>query len=303
MFDRIHIFFISLVVAASVGVAYAASPTDDDYVDAGTALTALTQAQTALSQAQTATAAAKVAVQRIRDRHTSVIEEPTPPSAIFTGAKIKDFAEIQAAPGAITEVADPLGSGQTVLKMTVSDKDVAPITPTENPRAQALSPDIIHSGDEFWLATKFLLPSDFPTSVPGWLSLIAIYGPPFGGSGPWEVEVSGSNISWTRNRTYNFDTPWQMPIVRGRWINVLLHERFASNGFVEMWIDGQPVTFFPGKSTAAQKLVMATMDSSNNGATGNAAKILNYRKVGMFPSITVYFGALRVGKTRASVAG
>jgi hypothetical protein len=230
--------------------------------------------------------------------------------SIFTGAKIRDFSLLQAAPNAITEVADPLGSGQTVLKMTVSDKDVAPITPTENPRAQALSPDVIHSGDEIWLSTKFMLPADFPASVPGWMSLVSIYGEPFGGSSPWQIGLEGNKMSWMRNRTYGFDTPWEVPMIRGRWVTVLLHERFASDGWVEMWIDGNPVNLFasgssynPKKVAATEHLSMQTMDSSNNGASGNAAKIMSYREVGMFSSTTVYFGALRVGKTRASVGG
>jgi outer membrane biosynthesis protein TonB len=237
---------------------------------------------------------------------------PTPvPSAssIFSGSKIKDFGLTQAAPGAITEVADPLGSGEQTLKMTVSSKDVAPVTPTENPRAQLLTKDVIKNGNEFWLQTKFMLPADFPSSVPGWMALVEIYGEPFNGSSPWQIDIEGNHISWTRNRTYKYDTPWQMPIVKGRWITVLLHERFASDGFTEMWIDGEPVKFFsdgtynPSKVAPTEHLAMATMDSSNNGSSGNAAKIMNYRQAGMFDSTTIYFGALRIGTTRASVGG
>jgi hypothetical protein len=238
-------------------------------------------------------------------------ETPSPPTAdsIFTGIKIDDFALIESAPNAITEVPDPLGSGQTVLKLTVSDKDVAPITPTENPRAQALSPDIIHPGDEFWLSTKFLLPDGFPSNIPGWVGLGSIYGEPFNGPSPWQLDIEGEHINWPRNSTYQWDVPWQMPIVTGQWITVLLHERFAADGWVEMWVNGQPITFFssgssynPNQIAPTEHLTMQTMDKSNNGGA-NSAKIANYREVGMFDSLTVYFGALRVGRTRASVGG
>jgi hypothetical protein len=228
--------------------------------------------------------------------------------SIFAGVKLKDFALVQSAPNAITEVPDPLGSGQTVLKLTVSDKDVAPITPTENPRAQALSPDIIKAGDEFWLSTTFMLPQDFPSNVPGWVGLGSIYGEPFGGPSPWQLDVEGDHICWPRNSNYKWDVPWQMPIVKGQWITVLLHERFASDGWVEMWVNGQPIKFFtsggynPNKVAPTEHLAMQTMDKSNNGGA-NSAKIANYREKGMFASLTVYFGALRVGKTRASVGG
>jgi hypothetical protein len=150
-----------------------------------------------------------------------------------------------------------------------------------------------------------MLPQDFPSSVPGWMALVSIYGAPFNGSSPWQIGIEGNNLAWMRNGTYKYDVPWQMPLVKGRWVTVLLHERFASDGWVEMWIDGAPVKFFsggsnPNKITPTEHLAMKTMDSSNNGGA-NAAKIMNYRKVGMFSSATVYFGALRLGATRASV--
>ena len=226
--------------------------------------------------------------------------EPAQPP-LFEGVRIADFPEIQAAPGAITEVADPLGSGQTVLKMTVDDDDVAPITPTENPRAQVLSPSLINPGEEFWLATKFMLPRDFPARVPGWLALVEVYGRPFNGPSPWGLGISGDEFTWQRNGTYDFDVPWRMHLARERWIHVLLHERFGSDGWVEMWIDGERVTFFPDGSKRTDKLEMATMDSSND-ASPNVAKIMNYRQVGMFETVSVYFGALRIGATHASVA-
>src|SRR5262249_1507287 len=105
----------------------------------------------------------------------------TPPSSelLFSARRIRHFALPQEARNASPELPDPPGSGETVLKMTVNDQDVAPVTPTENPRAQALSPDMINQGQEFWLASKFLLPPDFPATVPGWMAIISVYGAPF----------------------------------------------------------------------------------------------------------------------------
>lgn len=216
---------------------------------------------------------------------------------LFDGAHISDFDQIQAAAGAITEVADPAGSGETSFQMTVDESDVYPVTPTDNPRAQALSPALIEAGDEIWLQTKFMLPTDMPT-VKGWMSLMQIYGAPYNGSSPWEIDVAENEILWQRNGTYHWDIPWRMPLVKGRWVSVLLHERFASDGWVEMWIDGQQVSFF-GNTT---RLAMQTMDSSNDGGP-NSAKIMQYREAGMFDSASVYFGPLKLGATRESVAG
>ncbi len=223
--------------------------------------------------------------------------QPQPSDLLFDGSQISDFDQLQEAPGAITEVADPAGSAETAFQMTVADQDVYPITPTDNPRAQALSPALIHDGDEIWLQTKFMLPQDMP-SVHGWMSLVSIYGAPFDGSSPWQIEVADNEIRWERNGTYDWDVPWRMPLVKGSWVSVLLHERFASDGWVEMWIDGQQVSFFGDDS----RLSMQTMDSSNDGGP-NAAKIMQYREAGMFNSASVYFGPLKLGTTRASVGG
>ncbi|MBN9623050.1 MAG: heparin lyase I family protein [Actinobacteria bacterium] len=226
-------------------------------------------------------------------------------TTFFEGSKISDYAMLQEAPGAITEVPDPAGSGESVMKMTVSNNDVAPITPTDNPRAQALSPNIIENGQEFWLQTKFFLPPELP-SIPGWMGLVAIYGAPFAGSGPWGVEIVENELRWQRNGNYQWDIPWNAPLEKGKWTTVLLHEKFASNGWVEMWINGEQITFFkthrfnPLHEPETTRLQMQTMDSSNNGAP-NAAKIMQYREAGMFSMASVYFGSLNLGTTRASV--
>ena len=211
------------------------------------------------------------------------------------------------APEAIGEGTDPLGSGESVISMNVHNQDVYPVTPTENPRAELISPDIIEPGDEFWLSTKFLLPEDMP-SVPGWLSLVSLYGPPFEGASPWHVAVDDNELRWQRNETYGYDIPWSAPLIKGSWVTVLAHERFGTDGWVEMWIDGQQIEFFkpgsfnPNHIAATTRLEMQTMDASN-GAGPNSAKIMQYREAGMIEDATVFFGPLRLGTTRESVGG
>ncbi len=236
---------------------------------------------------------------------------PTEPVAnpFFDGARISDFWINHSASGAVSEASNPAGGSEKVIKMTVSDKDVYPITPTENPRAELLSPALITAGKEVWLKTKFFIPTDYPT-VPngGWVSLVSFYGAPFEGASPWRVELCGNTIQWERNGTYGYDVPWQTPLEKGRWYTVLTHELFAKNGFVEMWINGQKISFFssggynPHRIAPTEKLAMATMDSSNDEGA-NSAKIMQYRKLGMFNSGTIYFGPLELGETHASVEG
>lgn len=237
-------------------------------------------------------------------------EEPGPaPPPLFLGDEIRDFWLNQSAPGAVSEVPDPAGGGGTVFEMTVSDQDVYPITPTGNPRAQLVMPATIEPGDEFWWSASFYLPADFPSSVPGWLNLLqGPFGEPFTGSPPWQIQVAGSQLRWARNETYNWDVPWQMPLVKNAWVHVLVHDRFGGDGFVEMWIDGHRVTFFPGGTynpsgiAPTTHLTMQTRDGSNDEAS-NSLYLQSYRQLGMFQSVTVYEGPLRMGTTRASVEG
>lgn len=234
-------------------------------------------------------------------------ELPASSGLLFDGTKSSQYS-IEAAPHAVTEVPDPAGSGQSVFDLTVNNQDVAPITPTENPRAQMLSPGIIHPGDEFWLETKFFIPTGMPY-VSEWMSLVSIYGPPFEGSSPWQISINEHELRWMRNGGHGYDIPWKAPLsaAEGNWTTVLLHEKFATEGFVEMWINGQQINFFsagasrnPSHEPQTTHLSMETMDSSNDGGV-NAAKIMQYRAVNMFQSASVYFQPLRIGTTRSSV--
>jgi Polysaccharide lyase len=243
-------------------------------------------------------------------------KEPSPPpvssgtpspGVLFRATHLRDFWLDQSEPGAITEVPDPAGSGQTVFKFTVGDEDELNIT--DNPRGELLSPPSIESGDEIWWSAKVFLPADFPDSTPNFVNLLqGPYGQPWQGSPPFSVKVEGGSLKWQRNVTYDWDVPWEVPLVRDQWVHFLIHERFAPDGWLEMWVDGKPVTFFdsgtynPGHVAATQHLAMATLDSSND-AEPNSIYLQSYRKKGMFPSLTIYQGPLTIGTSRTSVGG
>jgi hypothetical protein len=234
----------------------------------------------------------------------------TPPNPAtgyyFRGDQISDFSIAQAAPGAITEVPDPAGSGETVFKFTVSDNDGYPVTPTTDPRAELISPWFIEPGSDFWFTAKFFLPNEFPAAPPNFVNLLQVFGPPANGSPPFHIEASGGMLKWSRNAAHGWDVPWQMPEVRNQWVDVMVHERFATNGFVELWIDGRQVTFFepgtynPSHVAPTTRLEMATLEGSNNGGP-NSVYLQQYRKKGMYPSLTVYQGPLTIGFSRQAV--
>jgi len=211
--------------------------------------------------------------------------EPTSHPDIFLGDQISDFPGKQFVPGGVTEVTDPLGSGQKVLKFTVNDSD-EPIK-SGNPRAQLESPDFVTPGLEFWFRTKLLIPSDFPT-FSGWMTLFSVYGPPYAGSGPWHIASSdGKNIGWEEHN-------WSTPITRGKWMDIMQHGVFSENGWLEIYLNGQ---------LSMPKTNAALRNSTNNGGPNNV-RIAQYRKKGMIPGqATLYWGPLLCGSTRASVGG
>jgi hypothetical protein len=229
------------------------------------------------------------------------------PDLLFYGDKISEYGMNQSAPGAVSEVTDPDGNGGSVFKMTVANDDVAPVTPTSDPRAQLLSPSIIEPGEEFWWSGRFFLPPDFPSSVPGWLTVMeGPYGAPFDGTPPWHIEINGESIQWTRNDTYGYDIPWQMPLVRGQWVDVVVHELFSEDGWVEMWVDGQQITFFdsdtynPLEEPATSRLQMQTRDHSNDGGP-NFTVIQSYRQAGILPTVSLLQGPMAIGTSKNAV--
>lgn len=243
----------------------------------------------------------------------SPVPEPAPAQGtlLFDGTRLSNFALVQsAAPDRIQEVIDPLGSGKTVLKFHVCDGDTnngyasgtcsTPTrdTPTDNPRAQALSKDFIKDGMEYWVHDEILFPTNFPDKVNGWYGVLTTaYGEPFGGSSPVSLVLDdSSDLQLQRNATYGYDTVWRMPKPRGSWISITIHEKFSSSGFIEMWVNGKQVTFNNGQKI----LYMQTQDRSNNGSA-NHAKITSYREKGILTDTTLYHRNFKIGTTKEIV--
>jgi len=265
---------------------------DADYNDAVKGLDALANVKPgSTSASQTGLKVGKERLRSIRERHIPIppIEptpepEPTPHPDIFLGDQISDFPGKQFVPGGVTEVADPLGSGQKVLKFTVKDSD-EPIK-SGNPRAQLESPDFVTPGLEFWFRTKLLIPSDFP-SFNGWMTLFSVYGPPYDGSGPWHIASGdGKNIGWEEHN-------WSTPITRGKWMDIMQHGVFSENGWLEIYLNGQ----------LSMPKTNAALRNRTNGGGDNNVRIAQYREKGMFDVGTLYWGPLLCGTTRASVGG
>jgi len=212
---------------------------------------------------------------------------------------LRDYAAV-VHPERITVRRDPHGLPRRAARFAVRDSDVGP---TSNPRALVSSREQLHAGREVWIGWSTLFPRRFPRSIPGWLTFASTYGPPYRGTGPIKFGVEGTSIVWRRNATYGWDVPWRMPLVRGRWVDFVVHQRLSRSrrrGFVELWINSGGGWQRQGLNGRA-RLRMRTLDRSN--ARGpNVHSLSNYRKRGMFASVSLYHASHRLGTSFAAVA-
>jgi hypothetical protein len=247
---------------------------------------------------------------------------------LIEGSKLSDFSLLQeCVSGRITEVADPLGSGKTVMSFEPHPTDVVTnkecgegAAPTKDPRAWAVSKSAIPNETEFWLRARFLIPNGFPEfERTSWVDLMEVYGAPFEGPSPWNFEIKpvetegvyqGDGFVHQRNESYGWDVPWYETLSTGKWDEVLLHEKFAEKGFVEEWFNGVQEKFFnpakefwnPNGEPETTKLEMKTRDFTNDGEA-NSVRIGQYRAEESFTPTPDYFEFVKVGKTKASVGG
>lgn len=241
------------------------------------------------------------------DRHwTHRHRQPSPSGTVlFDGSNVSAWPLNQScAPDRTQMVADPAGSGQQVMRFTVLNTDVAPCTPTDNPRAQLISPqDIYQQGHAYWVSYELYLPAGFPT-VTSWLGLgEPIYGYPWNGSPSVGFAVDNQAITndpagefrWQDN---GFETPpwqvlWASPVVTGQWVRVTWHFQVATNGYCELYVNG---------ALAASEHPFQVLDGANSQGPWFAALNVYYQH-DQFPQATVFFRDFKIATTEASATG
>lgn len=260
-------------------------------------------------------------------RATVTVTSPAPAGRVlFTGdfetGDLSQLAAVQQCrPGRITvytgaskpypTAPDPR-RGRYAAAFHVLNSDIAPCTPTENPRAQAYtSESLFRPGDEVWEAWSVFVPGDFPlvqcpsggcAEVDGsthgsWFILQQDYGPPYHSVAPTEFKIAAYNGVNHFELNGLIGLQWHAPVPVGRWNDFLVHKRFATDatGWIEVWFNGQPIVF---KNGSTRLTGIATLLP---GATGAAFKLAQYRQYGMFDQATLYFDEARVGTTRSAV--
>jgi hypothetical protein len=200
--------------------------------------------------------------------------------------------------------------GSHAVAVTVLDTDVAPCTPTSNPRASSYIEDLFRPGDTVWETFSIYVPNDFPL-VSHFMMFQEDYGPPFHSTPPNGFYIQ--NFEGTGNRFYitgDYDPAtkkttrvWSGPLTTGVWHDWLVHKKLTpdESGFLEVWLDGRPLTFTNGSTHLGGQQTMLA------GATRANFSLMQYRQAGMFPmdrypdGLTIYFDEARVGSTREVV--
>ena len=188
--------------------------------------------------------------------------------------------------------------GAFAARFRVHDTDVAPCTPNATPRTNAYKLGLFMEGDEIWQAWSVYVPAAVANAPDGWMVIEEDYGPPF--AGPPAV---GWAILFYDAPVFAMDTEgstqWSTPLMTDRWIDYLVHKRFsqsAASGFVEAWVDGQPLTF--SGCGGCTQLPLATMSA---GQTLLDLIMLQYRAIdasGAGDFMDIYFDDVRIGTTR-----
>ena len=193
--------------------------------------------------------------------------------------------------------------------MTVANGDVAPVTPTHDPRAQLVTPAFVQPGDETWWHTRFYLPASFPSDIPGWVSIAR--GPlrrrPMTARRPVSISVDDSEIRFQRNEHLRMRHPLAAADRTGAAGSTSSSTRaFGRDGFVELWIDGEQVTFFEDSPhnpldeapdpapRACRRWTTPTTAAPTSSSSRTTAK------ADMFNSLTVYHGRDR-GRHHAGI--
>ena len=155
-------------------------------------------------------------------------------------------------------------------QFTTYNTDVAPLTPTVNPRSQLDTPELFQSGQQYWESFEVYVPQTLTLPTKGWISLeSAVYGAPFGGTPPATISINDGAFRFQRNGvgTNPFQVAWTAPVVKGQWYRFTWHFDMAANGWIELYVNDVQQQLKSGSSSVLQ-LPIAMIDKSDEQARG-----------------------------------
>jgi Polysaccharide lyase len=228
-------------------------------------------------------------------------------SGDFSTRNLSQWHYVQACRRSVRVVPSPLSAGTFAARITVGNGDThdscRKLQPGPSPSAFLISPPIFRAGNERYISFSTLFPAGFPR-ITNWFQIAELYGPPYGGSPPIGIYVSGRSLVLGRDVTHHYDTPWRSRIRQGSWEHLVLEVKFSADpriGFVKLWLNGIPQTFAGGR----RRLAMGTLIPGINWTGRRGADSLDigqYRAAQpALGTVTVYEGQVRVGTGYAAV--
>jgi hypothetical protein len=205
-----------------------------------------------------------------------------------------------AAGSGCTNVTDPAGSGQSVMRLRAVEQDASGGVV----RAQAVTSALLDiNGQEYWDVTGVYFPSNFPT-VQTWQAVYSYYGPPYSGSPPNIQGVHGNTIEY--DLFYNNTRIWSRTLSKGVWLNFARRYKLstsASVGWMEIYYStGNDPLQLQTLANGQTRWVGATVSSAHSGGT-NDFRISNYRGAGQtgFGDVSIYYRRVSLWRGTATL--
>ena len=223
-------------------------------------------------------------------------------TVLFNGSAISSWWLNQSAsPTRVQSVPDPSGAAGTVQQFTTYNSDVAPLTPTNNPRSQLCTPQLFKSGQQYWESFEVYVPTSFNFAKTGWLYLeSAVYGKPFNGTPPVTLSIENGAFRFQRTSLGGnpFQIAWTTPVVKGQWYRFTWHFDLSASGWVELYVNDVQEPLLDGK-TQVMRLPIAMLDATDSKGPWYSQEQVYYQH-GAYPSATIDFKNYAIGTTQAA---
>jgi hypothetical protein len=228
-------------------------------------------------------------------------------AVLFDGATKAAWKDESAADDRVREIPSPTTAPSPQLRFLARKTDVAPLTPTNRPRAQLVSAtNVMRRGGVYWQSVKLRIPTNFPRLRRNETALLVTpaYGPPYKGSPPLGLRVLGDDLVIKTNK---YGRPrsqeiWDMRIRRGEWIRFTWRFRLAKDGWTEMYVDGRKATFrVDGRRTKRPRL--ALIDRTNGKGPWSARLSVYFDGDIQRDHLSTAFAGFRIATTRAAAEG
>ena len=210
--------------------------------------------------------------------------------------------------------------GKYAVRLKTDNTDVAPCTPTVNPRSQLGTAPIMEAGADVFETWSMYVPDSFP-DVPSeptptgnpFLVTQQDFASPFSGSPPLGFGIHDRGLGDGDVIDLRIDdglgsSVWQTPLERGRWYRFVVEKNVASDdgvGWIRLNLDGEQQTFTnceAGGGSCADPTTYSHYTLKPGSTEPNRFYLANYRRKDQTTDpVSLFFDDARVGTTAEDV--